>query len=530
MKHEKPSHKELSSPARKGHGNSQPQHQQSPSSPNNHNNNSNTSTSTNNSQKAAYKDAAIFIETRETKTEWQLTWPIWHMLPRDERKAIAVSHGMKTIGEFEEYMSLHKAEELSAAMSVAGGGPNGTQSQAYANASMYNNSNYSKNNKGEDVTALEKQFKKGLKMDSNNEDDDRKLPAKPTHSHDEEDDDDDSEDEILLLKAIEEENQIQQQGDETLTQEELIEQGGSLLLLPSEIHHKILSYLEVDYYSLCALVHPTWAIFTRNEQTYQILCHRLYLKQSKQKKLRVQKFRNSYWNMLMTRPRVRTGTGFYILKYRQVKKIQRDMWTEIPVGAILETVYYRYLYFFENGRVLYALTTSSPLEMVGRIRNMIRYEGRIHNYNENPKNTHSHTSHTHTHHGGHNDVPDEYKDKHLVWGRYEVSKYDIQVRAKHSWCNVILDLQIVHDGNHQTHSQHHKMPHYPPPGGKFCTLAMVRHRTSTTVDFDECGFGDEKKDDEDAAANWWFRGGASHNIVEHDVPAEYFRFVRDWRL
>lgn len=33
---------------------------------------------------------------------WQLTWPIWHMLPRDERKELANNHGYKTIGEFEE--------------------------------------------------------------------------------------------------------------------------------------------------------------------------------------------------------------------------------------------------------------------------------------------------------------------------------------------------------------------------------------------------------------------------------------------
>lgn len=33
---------------------------------------------------------------------WELTWPIWHMLPRDERKELANKHGYKSIGEFEE--------------------------------------------------------------------------------------------------------------------------------------------------------------------------------------------------------------------------------------------------------------------------------------------------------------------------------------------------------------------------------------------------------------------------------------------
>lgn len=418
----------------------------------------------------------ISIQTSETKSEWELTWPIWHMLPRDERKAIALKHGMKTIGEFEEYMSLHKAEALSAAMSVAGGGPAGTKFVAYANSSLYNNqideSITQKETVIDDIAVLNEKIENNFDLE-----DDCKLAA--IHSDDE---------------GEEEGEEESRQEEITFTNEELIQQGGEILRVPVELLHIILSFLEVDYYSLCALVHPTWSIFTRNEQTYKILCQRLYMKQSKRKKLRIHKFQNSYWNMLMTRPRVRTGTGFYILKYKQVKKIQRDMWTEIPVGAILETVYYRYMYFFENGQVLYALTTSSPLEMVGRIKNMI--------------------------------VDAECNDKHLVWGRYEVSKYDIQVRAKHSWCNVILDLRLI--------ATPHSTNALSKTGGKFCTMALVRHRTSTVVDFDENGFGDEKKDDDEMQRDnnyiWWKGSATSSNVVEHDVPSEYFRFVRDWRL
>ena len=40
---------------------------------------------------------------------WTLTWPIWHLLSLHERKQLAHDHGYKTIGEFEEYMSLHRA-------------------------------------------------------------------------------------------------------------------------------------------------------------------------------------------------------------------------------------------------------------------------------------------------------------------------------------------------------------------------------------------------------------------------------------
>ena len=40
---------------------------------------------------------------------WQLTWGIWHRLPREEQKKIALQHGLKSIGEFEEFVSLQQA-------------------------------------------------------------------------------------------------------------------------------------------------------------------------------------------------------------------------------------------------------------------------------------------------------------------------------------------------------------------------------------------------------------------------------------
>jgi len=456
-------------------------------------------TSANKASSPTERNESIYIKTAETKSEWELTWPIWHMLPRDERKAIAIKHGMKTIGEFEEYMSLHKAEAVSAAMSVSNAGAVGTTGAAYSNSYLYGNQAENRQN---DIEAISEKLRNSFNVDE----EDRKLPA--VLSDDDDDDGEEDDPQISISQSFSQlalsrnNDEIDEGFEEVLTTEELIEQGGAMLLLPAELLHKVLSFLVVDYYSLCALVHPTWASFTRTEQTYQIICQRLYLKQSKRKKLRVRKFQNSYWNMLMTRPRVRTGTGFYILKYRKVKKIQRDMWTEIPVGAVLESVYYRYLYFFEDGRVLYALSTSSPIEMVKRIRNMIVHDGK-------PSG---------------DGVP--HKDKQLVWGRYEVSKYEIQVRAKHSWCNVILDLKIITErDNLATKNQAHFIPR-----GKFCTMAMMRHRTSTVVDFDEYGFGDEKKEESNDEYMWWNGSSSSPYIVEHDVPSEYFRFVRDWRL
>lgn len=43
----------------------------------------------------------------------------------------------------------------------------------------------------------------------------------------------------------------------------------------------------------------------------------------------------SWRNMLVTRPRVRTN-GVYVLETSYVKKPMRDMWTEVPMHAVLE--------------------------------------------------------------------------------------------------------------------------------------------------------------------------------------------------
>jgi F-box protein 9 len=56
---------------------------------------------------------------------------------------------------------------------------------------------------------------------------------------------------------------------------------------------------------------------------------------------------------------------------------------------VLESVYFRYLYFFEDGRVMYALTHAGPHEMIPRFRRML-----IHGYGS--------------------------KDKWGVWGQYQL--------------------------------------------------------------------------------------------------------------
>ena len=115
---------------------------------------------------------------------------------------------------------------------------------------------------------------------------------------------------------------------------------------------------------------------------------------------------------------------------------------QIPIGAVLELVYYRYLYFQEDGRVLYALTATPPHEMFPRLLRLCL-------------------------------VPNE-SDKAAVWGTYRVQKTTVTVWAKQEWQNVQLVLSI--DTTNQLH-------------GRYGLLTIEEHYTSKNGNFDE--------------ADWW---------------------------
>lgn len=230
---------------------------------------------------------AILIEDR-----WELTWPIWHMLPRAERKSLAVKHGYKTIGEFEEYMTLQRAVDTST---------------PYENSLVYPDYH-----EEEQPTAH--------------------VPREDQKHKKAEEDDEDSVDEKLEA-AIESERLAVA---ERLSQSELEALGGQILMLPDEMLHRVFAWLPVDVYATLALVSPHWRSFTRTEAVYRRLCERLYLNQSKRRALHVHRFNNSYRTMLEKRPRVRAGGGVYVLKYAKVKPIQRDMWTEVSVISCIE--------------------------------------------------------------------------------------------------------------------------------------------------------------------------------------------------
>lgn len=212
--------------------------------------------------------------------KWELTWPIWHMLPHEERKTLASKHGYNTIGEFEEYMSLRRAV--------------GETTEPYDNALLY------------------AQDEKETKV----------LPPELERKKSALEEDDESEGEA-------QDDLVSEGETDELDDEELMERAGKILMLHEELIHKVLEWLPIDVYATLALVSPHWKYLTRTESVYKRLCERCYLNQSKRRVLNTLRWGHSYQTMLENRPRVRAGGGLYVMKYAAIKKVQRDMWTEV---------------------------------------------------------------------------------------------------------------------------------------------------------------------------------------------------------
>eukprot|EP00548_Thalassiothrix_antarctica_P001216 CAMPEP_0194141802 /NCGR_PEP_ID=MMETSP0152-20130528/11177_1 /TAXON_ID=1049557 /ORGANISM="Thalassiothrix antarctica, Strain L6-D1" /LENGTH=371 /DNA_ID=CAMNT_0038840545 /DNA_START=20 /DNA_END=1135 /DNA_ORIENTATION=+ len=343
----------------------------------------------NDNNSSAEKTEAIW--TRDDDHDWDLTYNVWHMLPWMERKAMADNYGYKTIGEFEEYLSLRRAVGET------------EEQKPYPNEEAYNN------------TISQPQL-----LDKSN--------SKIISAIDEEEDDNNNESGSI---AGEEE---EANPDDALPVEELLRLGGQILKLPEELVHGVFSWLPVDAYATLALVSPHWKHLTRTEAVYHMLCRRIYLNQAKRRTMNVSHFGGSYLNMLYNRPRVRTG--LYVMKFSEVKKIQRDMWCEIPVGAILENVYYRYILFLENGTVLYALVSAAPHEMVRRLLKILRTGG---------------------------------PDRAVVHGNYIVKGTSVTVTAKQEWQHVKFNLTVQPNSH----------------WGRFGALSFDRHLSSKSGNFDE---------------------------------------------
>ncbi|CAB9521279.1 expressed unknown protein [Seminavis robusta] len=481
--------------------------------------------------------------------DWELTWPIWHLLPLHERREIAHRHGYNTIGAFEEYMSLQQALDKDIHVPSAASKP------------------YSSNNVPPDKRKQEAQQLGGLQN-------------KQQQEEEEEDSDLEEDDEGNATSTEEEDNNNNSEDDD--------DNDSLLLTFPDEILHKIFSFLPVTLYgtklAYVSRHHAHWRRVTGSEAVMKQLCERVYLQQSKKKQLRIAKFHHSYRYMLYARPRVQAGGGVYILRFGRVKPIQRDMWTSVRPGAILETVYYRYLYFEEQGHCLYALTTIPPHDMLRRFHRVLLQSSR-----DNTNNTGtvefaaSSTSSTTTKKNKPRKLTAKEKerraaemDTRVVWGTYTIQKDRITVTAKQSWQTVQFGLRIVAHHNrpyaehtylhHNHHSNNNKKAtppqstttsvekkkktpaasakttgengneedevheyvnatHIPPvsPHGRFGVLQLEQHRSSISGNFD----------DHDSFLDGQHHPRVFHHsdVVNFDVEGgQVFRFVADRRF
>jgi F-box protein 9 len=212
------------------------------------------------------------------REDWALTWPIWHMLSRQERKDIAQQHGYKTIGEFEEHMILQRAVDDS------------SSAVPYENRLIYSSDERRQAfHKEEAMPAIAEGA-----AETNGEDDDEEAAAELAEHK---------------LAQEQEDNHDVLQG--RAVNDEILKLGGRILILPDEMLHRAFSFLPVDAYATLARVSPHWQSFTRTEAVYKRLCERLYLNQSKRRALFVSRFDNSYRLMLERRPRVKAGGGAY---------------------------------------------------------------------------------------------------------------------------------------------------------------------------------------------------------------------------
>jgi F-box protein 9 len=255
--------------------------------------------------------------------EWELTWPIWHMLSRDDRRSLAHQHGYKTIGEFEEFMTLQRAVGDSTTTTS-------TVTEPYDNDLAYPSHylNHQQVAAISNVANVKQKKTAGTNLKKTNHDDDDEEEDEEEYDH--------KQTPVLVrassMASTTPSNTTASTAE--LSSEELLERAGQILMLPDELLHAIFRYLPVDAYGTLALVSPYWKHVTRTEAVYKRLCERLYLHQSQRKTLQVSRFGNSYRTMLEQRARVRAGGGVYVLKYCEVKKIQRDMWTEVRANCV----------------------------------------------------------------------------------------------------------------------------------------------------------------------------------------------------
>ena len=130
--------------------------------------------------------------------------------------------------------------------------------------------------------------------------------------------------------------------------------------LPQVLQDKILIHLlDVDILGALCCVSKNNSFLRPSQLVFKRVCEHIYLNQAKRKVLSVDKWKGSYRNMLIYRPRLRLN-GFYSLRTTFTKAPCNDaFWEERRIESI-EAKFYRHFRFFNSGRLLYCLDVVAP--------------------------------------------------------------------------------------------------------------------------------------------------------------------------
>ena len=203
------------------------------------------------------------------------------------------------------------------------------------------------------------------------------------------------------------------------------------LHLPADITYRVHQFLgcidSAGYLQM--LCHGALAanggLFHVSELEYRYLCEQIFPHQFQVKKLQLLHFK-TWREMAIYRPRLRTN-GFYSLKTMYTKPPCNDnFWEEKKVKS-LETIFYRHLRFYDDGKCLYSLSVTDPWSSPFKDMRPI--------------------------------------DKKIYCGQYFAKGRNVEVHIDTHYCSIEFTLQIL-DGD-QSYSKY---------GGNHSVLRIISHR------------------------------------------------------
>lgn len=207
-------------------------------------------------------------------------------------------------------------------------------------------------------------YKRALKLDAGVEkkiadEEDASCCSMDTHNSDESEDEYDRRENLFLrLQRI--------TGQQTCFPERS-QQATHLSSLPPELVLYIFRWVvsdDLDLYSLeqCAAVCRGWYLCARDPDLWRRACSKFWPSNAND----LISYENSWRSMFIVRPNVLT-IGCYICKITYVRQGE-ESFRDNTNGPSFNVVYYRYLRFFSNGRVLMVLSHNPPSKILRKLQ------------------------------------------------------------------------------------------------------------------------------------------------------------------